>query len=229
MRLRETAIHWLDGTPEHDRARFRHLTNLVASCFDACLEPVQTDFVAKVNTVLRSTPTWPDLTVIPVRNDKEDTVVGVERAIDPAEVLSGTDDEVLAAVLRIHVESLVHLASARGWDPQPFVRAGDCVLASGYEIRASLSDKVNRFQRDIVARAWGVIDRESGRITLAVYDSTGRELKRTETSFPPSWDLLQNGLHKIAWTDRRSVELQPRQRGGIDVGPRLTVETPAES
>lgn len=119
MRLRETAIHWLDGTPAHDRARFRHLTNLVASCFDACLEPVQTDFVVKVNTVLRSTPTWPDLTVIPVRNDKEDTVVGVERAIDPAEVLSGTDDEVLAAVLRIHVESLVHLASARGWDPSP--------------------------------------------------------------------------------------------------------------
>ncbi len=228
MRLRETAIHWLDGTPAHDRARFRRLTSLVSSCVDACLEPVQTDFVAKVNTVLRSHPAWPDLTVLPVRNDREDTVVGVERAIDPAELLALTDDHVLAVVLRIHVESLVHLASARGWDPQPFLRAQDRVVSGGFEIRTTLPDKVNRFQRDVVARAWGVIDRESGRITLAVYDGTGRELDRAEAAFLPSGDLMTNALHRIAWTDRRTVEVQPRQRLGIDLGPRLRVEIPAE-
>jgi len=57
----------MDGQPEHDRARFRHLANLVAGCFDYCLEPIETDYVGKVVTELWSRPRRSDLAASPDR------------------------------------------------------------------------------------------------------------------------------------------------------------------
>lgn len=217
-------MQWMDGTPADDRDRFRWLANVVFSCFDSCFEGLETEYVGKVNTSLWSRPRQPDYTVSPERNDRDLTVASVERACDPAGLLAGTDDQVLDELLRHHLESLLHLARLRGWDTEPFLRAGECVRRSGFVAQASLPDARGRYRRDVTARAWGVISAAEKRMYLAVQDLSGRELRRVDAPTRGDWHTLRAGLHKIAWLDRHTVELQPRQRAGIDLGPRLRIE-----
>ena len=224
MWLRETAIAWMDGTPSDDRERFRSLANVVFSCFDSCLEDLQTDYVGKIVTELWSHPRQPDATVSPDRNDKDLTVASVSRACDAAELMAQSDDEVLAELLRLHLESLLHLAELRGWDKAPFLRAAECVRLSGFVAEASLPNKKSRFRRDLTARAWGVINAVDRRVYLAVHDQSGHELRRVEAPLRGDWHTLRAGLHKIVCLDGHSVELQPRQRAGIDLGPRLRIQ-----
>jgi hypothetical protein len=227
MRLRETAIHWRDGTPEHDRARFRRLANLVASCFDSCFDGLETEHVGKVNTALWSRRGERNYTVTPERNDRDDTVVTVDRAVDPADLLARTDAEMLDALLAVHLDTLVHLAERRGWDTEPFLRAADCVRSSGWEAGVLLPEKVSPYRRDLVAQAGGTVDIHGGRAFLAVHDRSGRELQRVETGVPADWHSLRAALYKIAWADPETVELQPRQRAGVDLGPRLRINVPS--
>lgn len=227
MRLRETAIHWMDGTPAHDRPRFRRLANLVTTCFDSCFTGLETEYVGKVNTALWSKSNKQDFTVIPERNDRDDTVVTVERAVDPADLLAGSDAEALGALLDIHVDTLLHLAERRGWGPQPFLLAADCVRSGGWQVRASLPEKASRFRRDLVARAGGIVDVNGGRVHLAVHERSGRELHRVKSEGPVDWHDLRAALYKITWMDHQTVELQPRQRAGVDLGPRLRISIPS--
>jgi hypothetical protein len=107
MWLRETALDWMDGTPADDRPRFRRLAQVVHSCFDSCFEGLQTDYVGKVAIGLWSRPVHPDLFVNPKENDREVTVVMVERAYDAARLLTRSDEEALEALLQVHVDSLL--------------------------------------------------------------------------------------------------------------------------
>jgi hypothetical protein len=223
MRLRETAIHWMDGTPAHDRARFRRLANLVASCFDSCLDDLDTEHVGKVNTALWSRRGKLDYTVTPERNDRNDTVVTVDRAVDPADLLARTDAELLDAVLAIHLDTLVHVAERRGWEAERLLRAADCVRSSGWEAGVVLPEKVSPHRADLVAHAGGRVDIHGGRAFLAVHDRSGRELQRVETEVPADWHSLRAALYKIVWADPGTVELQPRQRAGVGLGPRLRI------
>lgn len=153
MWLRETSIVWMDGTPSDDRERFRSLANVVFSFFDSCLEDLQTDYVGKIVTELWSHPRVPDASVSPERNDKDLTVVSISRACDVAELMAESDDEVLAELLRLHLESLLHVAELRGMDMGPFLRADERVGVSGFVAEASLPNKMSRFRRDLTARA----------------------------------------------------------------------------
>ncbi|WP_284490590.1 hypothetical protein [Blastococcus capsensis] len=214
----------MDGSPGDDRPRFRRLANLATSCFDSCFEGLETEYVGKVNTALWSRPRNQAYTVVPEQNDRDDTIVTVGRALDPTELLDRGDDEVLAALLDIHLDALRQLAQQRGWSSEPFSRAADCVRRGGWEAQASIPEKVNRFSKDLVAWAGGLIDASGGRIYLAVRDqSSGVELQRVEQDVPADWHGLRAALHKVAWIDARTVELQPRQRAGVDLGPRLQI------
>jgi hypothetical protein len=188
---------------------------------------LETEYVGKVNTALWSRRGELEYTVTPERNDRGDTVVTVDRPVDPADLLVRTDAEMLDALLAIHLDTLVHVAERRGWDTELFLLAADCVRSNGWEARVLLPEKVSPYRRDMVARAGGTVDIHGGRAFLAVHDHSGRELRRVETGVPADWHSLRAALHKIAWTDPETVELQPRQRAGVDLGPRLRINVPS--
>ncbi|MFD2094281.1 hypothetical protein [Blastococcus deserti] len=176
-----------------------------------------------MNTALWSRRSELDYTVTPQRNNGDDTVVTVDRAADLADLLARTAAELLDALLAIHLDTLVHLAERRGWDTELLLRAADCVRSSGWEARVLLPEKISPYRRDLVARAGGTVDAHGGRAFLAIHDRSGSELQRVEAEVPADWHSLRAALYRIAWADPETVELQPRQRAGLDLGPRLKI------
>lgn len=130
----------------------------------------------------------------------------------------------LEQLLSRHLESLLHSARRRDWDTAPFSAAAERVRDSGFVAGASLPGVRGRYRRDLTAHAWGVISALDKRMHLAVRDQSGRELHRVDAPAHGDWHSLRAGLHKVSWLDKHTVELQPRQRDGRDLGPRLRIE-----
>ncbi|WP_142023913.1 hypothetical protein [Blastococcus colisei] len=73
-----------------------------------------------------------------------------------------------------------------------------------------------------------------GAIGRAVLQDCGARRCEQRVSFfaatqdvPADWHGLRAALHRVAWVDARTAELQPRQRAGVDLGPRLQISLPA--
>jgi hypothetical protein len=62
-------------------------------------------------------------------------------------------------------------------------------------------------------------------VWLSVHDRSGHELRSVEADVATDWHGLRAALSQITWVDPHTVELRPRQRAGIDLGPRFEKST----
>lgn len=229
MILNQTQIKWRDDMtpdnsfwPDVQKGAFQRDALLVYSCFDAAFTGIQTDFVRKVVTLLVSRSRGSGITLNPLQNDRDLTVVMVHRPWMATGTVARASGVTLNELLDLHEECLLYVCGQRGWATEPIHQAAEHVRNNGWSVQADLPDKRNR-SRDKIARCWGTLDESGSRVHLQVVSPTGEVLAQKSRRMLGDWHDLRCSLGKLVWADDGALQLEPRTRAGLAAGPRMRI------
>jgi hypothetical protein len=215
--LRETAIVPMDVPDVAGRRLLRASGNRVASAFDAALTTFDTGPVQKVVVALWATRGPSADSALPERLTRDDDVIEVGRAFDPAR-LTGLDTEARAQqLLAVHHEAVLALCRRYRWDSDGVDAARAAAEGSGIIARRRL-DQIAHRSGKWAAEAEGWVDDEGLHLILRVVDpAAGTVLREASSDLSGGWHELRGVLHAVAWRGKVAT-INPLRRAAAITG-----------
>jgi len=223
VKLRETQLV-LAPSLSCDLALFNHLAIPLTSLYDAHLRDIETDYVSKVAVIIDARRPESPRSVSPQVNNRDVTVALVTTGMDCTSMAREPLFERAVGLLDQHVAALCWLADLRGWSQQPLLSAQHAIVRSRFRLHEEHAKSAPR-TKDYRARMVRHLDLEQAFIELQVVAAgDGEVLGRERCDVPSEWRELGARSDKIVWTSSSRVELRPRRRLDLDVGPTLVLE-----
>jgi len=223
VKLRETQLSLVPSL-SCDQALFNRLASPLTSLYDAHLRDVETDYVSKVAVIIDAGRPERLFSVNPQLNNRDVTVALVSTGMDCTSLARDLLFERAVRLLDQHVAALCWLADQRGWSRQPFLSAQQAIVRSRFCLHEEHTKSAPR-TKGYRARMVRHLDLEQAFIELQVVAAgDGEVVGRERCDVPSEWRELRARSDKIVWISSSRVELRPRQRLDLDVGPTLVLE-----